>query len=85
MSIMSPVAASNLTIEKTASAPATPIQTSPTIDSGETYVVKSGDSFWRIAEEQLGNGLRYGEILKLNNMKATSLILPGSILKLPKK
>lgn len=85
MSIMSPVAAEDLILEGTASAPANPIPTSPTIDSGKTYTVKSGDSFWRIASEQLGNGMRYGEILKLNNLKVTSIIHPGDILKLPEK
>ncbi len=30
------------------------------------YVVRQGDSLWRIAAEQLGNGNRYSEIAKLN-------------------
>ena len=85
MSIMSPFKAADLYIEKTASVPATPTQTPTTIDSGNTYVVKGGDSFWKIAQEQLGNGLRYGEIVKLNNMKTTTVIHPGDILKLPTK
>ncbi len=33
---------------------------------GEHYVVKDGDSLWRIAAEKLGNGSRYTEISKLN-------------------
>jgi nucleoid-associated protein YgaU len=36
---------------------------------GETsrlYVVKDGDSLWKIAAEQLGNASRYKEIVKLN-------------------
>lgn len=33
---------------------------------GEHYVVKDGDSLWRIAAEKLGNGSRYKEISKLN-------------------
>lgn len=85
MSIMSPIAAEDLIIEGTASAPTNPTPVSPTIDSGKTYTIKSGDSFWRIANEQLGNGMRYGEILKLNNLKVTSVIHPGDILKLPEK
>lgn len=83
--IMSPVSSKDIVVEATASAPATPVQNSPNNDSGKTYVVKSGDSFWKIAQEQLGSGLRYGEILKLNNMKATTIIHPGDILKLPEK
>jgi len=83
--IMSPVNKADVITEATASAPATSTQTSTTIDSGRTYTVKSGDSFWQIAVDQLGNGLRYGEILKLNNMKATTIIHPGDVLKLPSK
>lgn len=83
--IMSPVNSKDIVVEATASAPATPVQNSPNNDSGNTYVVKPGDSFWKIAQEQLGSGLRYGEILKLNNMKATTVIHPGDILKLPEK
>lgn len=80
-SIMSPVSARDLIIQNTASAPATPEQS-----TGERlYTVKGGDSFWKIAQEQLGNGLRYGEIVKLNNMKVTSVIHPGDVLKLPEK
>lgn len=85
MRIMSPINAADIITEATASAPATPVQTPATIDSGKTYTVKQGDSFWRIASQQLGNGLRYGEILKLNNMKATTVIHPGDVLKLPEK
>ena len=33
---------------------------------GEHYVVKDGDSLWRIAEKKLGNGGRYTAISKLN-------------------
>ncbi|MFH1369952.1 MAG: LysM peptidoglycan-binding domain-containing protein [Planctomycetota bacterium] len=34
---------------------------------GNIYIVKEGDSLWRIASEQLGDGNRYKEIVKLNN------------------
>jgi LysM repeat protein len=30
------------------------------------YIVREGDTLWRIAAEQLGNGSRYKEISKLN-------------------
>ncbi len=34
---------------------------------GKTYIVKEGDSLWRIAADQLGDGNRYKEIVKLNS------------------
>jgi len=37
-----------------------------TAEPGRWYVVKDGDSLWKIAAEQLGNGSRYKEIGKLN-------------------
>lgn len=50
-----------------------------------TYTVKSGDSFWRIAQQQLGNGSRYNEVATLNGMTASSIIHSGDVLKLPEK
>lgn len=49
----------------------------------KTYTVKSGDSFWRIAQQQLGNGSRYDEVATLNGMTAASVIHAGDVLKLP--
>jgi nucleoid-associated protein YgaU len=37
-----------------------------TAEPGRWYVVKDGDSLWKIAAEQLGNASRYKEISKLN-------------------
>lgn len=34
---------------------------------GKSYTVRDGDSLWRIAAEQLGDGSRYPEIVKLND------------------
>jgi len=33
---------------------------------GKSYTVRDGDSLWRIAAEQLGDGSRYTEVAKLN-------------------
>jgi peptidoglycan endopeptidase LytE len=59
-----------------ASAPATTTTTTITT----TYVVKPGDALARIARL---NGVKLGPLLKANNLKATSLIVPGQILKVP--
>ncbi len=50
---------------------------------GGTYIVKSGDSFWKIAAEQLGDGNRYKELAAFNGMTENSVIHPGDVLKLP--
>lgn len=48
----------------------------------KTYTVKKGDSLWKIAKAQLGEGKRYPEIMTLNNLKST-VIKTGMKLKIP--
>ena len=48
-----------------------------------TYVVKSGDSPWSIAQKYLGNGSKYKEILRANNLAESSSIHPGQQLIIP--
>lgn len=50
--------------------------------AAKTYTVKAGDSLWRIAAQQLGNGARYKEIKTLNGLK-NNTIHAGQVLKLP--
>jgi cell wall-associated NlpC family hydrolase len=45
-----------------------------------TYVVKPGDALAGIARL---NGVKLGALLKANNLKATSVIMPGQTLKVP--
>jgi len=51
------------------------------------YVVREGDSLWRIAAEQLGNGDRYPEISKLNTdiLEDEDTLEVGTKLKLPER
>lgn len=49
----------------------------------KTYIVKQGDTLWKIAKSQLGNGNLYGEIAKQNNLKNPNSIYPGQKLKMP--
>jgi LysM repeat protein len=53
--------------------------------SGKEYVVKDGDSLWRIAASQLGNGSLYPEISKLNTdiLKDEDNLVVGMRLKMP--
>jgi Flp pilus assembly protein TadD/LysM repeat protein len=48
------------------------------------YVVQPGQSLWSIATEQLGNGERYIEILRLNpELRNPGRLLPGTQITLP--
>lgn len=53
------------------------------INCYETYCVKKGDSLWKIAKNMLGSGMRYSEIMALNNMES-AIIHPGDVLYLPR-
>ena len=52
----------------------------------ERYTVKRGDSLWKIAEERLGDGARYGEIVDLNEPVLggrPDFLVPGTVLRVP--
>ena len=55
----------------------------PPAPAARTYVVKAGDSFWKIAKEQLGDGMRYQELASYNKLRVDDVIYPGQVLKLP--
>jgi LysM repeat protein len=57
----------------TASAPAT---------SGKTYVVKKGDSLWKIAKAE---GVSIGDISRANNLSKTTALKVGQKLQIPAK
>jgi LysM repeat protein len=63
-----------------------PRATSNNAPSGGTYTVRSGDSLWKIAASQLGNGSRWGEIYNLNKSVIggnPNLIYPNQVFTLP--
>jgi nucleoid-associated protein YgaU len=52
----------------------------------QRYTVKRGDSLWKIAEERLGDGARYGEIVDLNEPVLgghPDFLVPGTVLRVP--
>ena len=51
--------------------------------AARTYTVQPGDSWWRIAAQQLGSGSRMGELAAANGMAVTDTIHPGQVLALP--
>lgn len=50
----------------------------------KAYKVKAGDTLWSIAQKELGNGMRYVEILELNKLK-DPVIYIGQKLEMPKE
>ncbi|MBN1514419.1 MAG: LysM peptidoglycan-binding domain-containing protein [Phycisphaerae bacterium] len=54
---------------------------------GRTYTVKSGDSFWRIADRELGDGNRWREVYELNKDQVSTpdRLKVGQVIQLPQK
>ena len=48
------------------------------------YTVKAGDSFWKIARQQMGSGLKFMKLAHYNGLRVTSVLHPGQLLKIPK-
>ncbi len=48
----------------------------------DTYVVKEGDSLWKIAKTQLNDGSKFSEIASINGISNPDKIYPGQVLKL---
>ena len=48
-------------------------------DNKSTYTIKSGDTLWRIAQD---NHISLDELLSLNNLNASDIIYPGQVIKL---
>jgi nucleoid-associated protein YgaU len=51
--------------------------------SGRSYTVAEGDSLWKIASSQLGDGIRHAEIKKLNGFLTSDQLSVGMVLALP--
>lgn len=51
----------------------------------DEYIVKPGDSLWKIAEQFYKNGAKFGVIATANNIKEPYIIHVGNILKIPKE
>jgi len=54
-------------------------------DESATHVVASGDTLWKIAETQYGDGNRYPEIFEANKpmLSDPDKIYPGQVLRIP--
>lgn len=48
----------------------------------KTHTVKAGDTLWAIAKQHLGDGSKYTQLAKLNNLSNPNLIKAGQVIKL---
>jgi len=64
----------------------TSTETTPAVSSisGASYTVVKGDNLWDIAEKAYGDGFKWTEIAKANNLHNPSVIHTGNVLSLPR-
>lgn len=48
----------------------------------KSVIVKSGDTLWAIAKRELGDGSKYTELAKINNLSNPNVIKAGQVIKL---
>lgn len=66
-----------------ATRPATPTTAAAGV---KEYTIKDGDSLWKIAANELGNGMRYKDILAMNpDITENTTLTVGSKIKIPAK
>lgn len=53
----------------------------PKKETTNTYTVVKGDNLWSICKKYLGDGSKYKEIAKLNNISNPNLIYPGQVIR----
>ena len=73
-------------LQRNPSRDSTTTTTTRAAGAGSTYKVAEGDSLWDIAEANLGNGIRYKEILALNpSITSEDTLRVGARLNLPSR
>lgn len=57
----------------------------PAVEEVKFYEIKKGDTLWKIAKDNLGDGNRYPEIFEANKevIKDPDLIYPGQMIRIP--
>lgn len=52
--------------------------------NGTTYSIKEGDNLWDICVRAYGDGFRWAELAKVNNIQNPDLIYPDNVLNVPR-
>ncbi|WP_068983865.1 LysM peptidoglycan-binding domain-containing protein [Lysinibacillus xylanilyticus] len=82
--VVQPTTQSNGASSSTTTQKAVVEQKRPTTgkETPKTYTVKKGDTLWAIAKKYLGDGSKYTELAKLNNISNPDVIKVGQVIKL---
>ena len=52
--------------------------------TGSAYMIKSGDDLWNISIRAYGDGFKWPDIARANNLENPDLIFAGNVLKIPR-
>lgn len=82
--VVQPATQSNGASSSTTTQKAVVEQKRPTTgkETPKTHTVKKGDTLWAIAKKYLGDGSKYTELAKLNNISNPDVIKEGQVIKL---
>ncbi|MFI5265695.1 MAG: LysM peptidoglycan-binding domain-containing protein [Candidatus Levyibacteriota bacterium] len=53
--------------------------------TGKTYTVKAGDDLWNIAVRAYGDGYKWVDIARVNNLSNPNLIFSDNVLVIPRQ
>ncbi|MGE5041769.1 MAG: LysM peptidoglycan-binding domain-containing protein [Candidatus Levyibacteriota bacterium] len=72
--------------QETVAAAETPAPTVPVADkiAGNSYTVKTGDDLWNIAERAYGDGYKWVDIARANNLADPDMIFNDNVLTIPR-
>lgn len=59
----------------------TKVSTRPAPKADKSYVVKKGDTLWRICKRKLNDGSKYKAVAELNNIQDPNRIEPGQVIR----
>ena len=62
----------------------TTVISSKTSITADTYTIEKGDTIWDISVRAYGDGFRYMDIVKANNLENPDLIFSDNVLKIPR-
>ncbi len=71
-------------LQKTVTPSPTPQVVQPNAITGNTYTVQKGDDLWNIAVRAYGDGYKWVDIAKANNLQNPNLLFSGNTLQIPR-
>lgn len=79
-----PVSTPEAVVTAVTDSPTDAVTTAPSMPQDGTYTVTKGETLWSIAVKVYGNGYKWVDISRANNLKHPNIIHSGNVLTLPR-